>query len=199
MNASPSPESLLTTSQAADYCDVDRRTMLRWVESGQVRGHRTPGGRWRIRLGDLSAFMRQRGMPLPQELDPGPPRIAIVDDDPAHVNATRRFLEGQLPGVEVRAAYDGFGAGMLVKELEPHLLLLDVFMPGLDGFDVCEAIRSDSSLDALAVFAVSSHMTADNAARLTGLGADACIAKVDLVRALRPVLERLRSGERRLR
>jgi excisionase family DNA binding protein len=197
---SPNARDLLTTQDAALLCGVARRTMLRWVESGLIRGHTTPGGRWRIRREDLETFMREQGMGGPTEAAPtGPPRIGIVDDDPAHVDATRRWLEEVLPGAEVRVAYDGFSAGLLVRDHLPHILLLDVLMPGMDGYDVCERIRSDATFDEVAIFAVSSDMNPRRVERLLDLGADRCISKADLIPSLQDATRRLAAGERSLR
>jgi DNA-binding response OmpR family regulator len=66
-------------------------------------------------------------------------RILVVDDDPAVLSGLRRALV--LEGHEVATATDGEETLALVSEAGPDLIVLDVMLPGLDGFTVCERIR----------------------------------------------------------
>ncbi len=166
----------LSTLEAAALCGVDRRSMHRWVQDGRLVSYRTGGGNYRIRRDDLVAFMEDRGMPLPDDLR-ATPRVAIVDDDEAHCRALARRVRRQLPGAEVEVAHDGFSGGMLVADWKPDLLLLDVVMPGLDGFEVCRRIRGKPALDGVAVVVVSGSLDDAVEQRLLGLGADHCLRK----------------------
>ena len=67
-------------------------------------------------------------------------RILVVDDEPNIVNILRSNLERE--GYKVLAAYDGEEALKLDATRDPHLILLDCMLPGVDGFDVCN-IRRD--------------------------------------------------------
>jgi two-component system, OmpR family, response regulator MprA len=66
-------------------------------------------------------------------------RVLLVDDDHAVLNGLRRAFV--LEGYEVCTADDGEQALALASEFEPHLIVLDVVLPGLDGFTVCERLR----------------------------------------------------------
>jgi CheY-like chemotaxis protein len=70
--------------------------------------------------------------------------ILIVDDEPS----CREILEALLTEQGYNLAFAGNGAEALAKakELTPDLILLDVMMPGMDGFEVCRHLRSDSVL-----------------------------------------------------
>ncbi len=68
-------------------------------------------------------------------------RILIVDDDPRIRDILDRMLRGE--GYEVRTAADGQEALDLVQEEEPDLVLMDVLMPGLNGFEACRRIKED--------------------------------------------------------
>ena len=68
-------------------------------------------------------------------------RILIVDDEPSIVMAVRDELNFE--GFEVHSAADGPGALASARELRPDVLLLDLMLPGMNGFDVCRHLRPE--------------------------------------------------------
>src|SRR5690606_11419961 len=191
----------LSTQDAARYCGVDRRTILRWIEGGLVESYQTGGGRNRIRRADLIRFMRDRGMPVPHELDQGPRRVLIVDDDPNHIAAMQRLVKQSFPTAEIRQALDGFSAGLVVRAFMPHVMLLDVVMPGMDGLEVCRRIRGEPDLDGVRIIVVTGILDDALEQRFLALGADRCFAKpvdaIALQAAMRQFLERADDRPRR--
>ena len=181
---------ILSTHDVARFCGVTPRTVLRWVDAGVLPGYLTGGGRRRIQKGDLIQFMRGRGMELPDELQPMRNRVAIVDDDLLHVQMMQRLLRSMAPHLEIRTAADGFSAGALLFSFRPHLVFLDLVMPGLDGFDVCRRIRAEPEFEGTGVAIVTGHMSAPVRRRLTELGADECLTKPFRRADLRPILQR---------
>ncbi len=166
----------LTAPQAAKICRVDRRTLLRWLDRGLLKGHRPAGGRYRVLPSDLRQFMKAHAMPIPASLLETP-RIAIVDDDQAIVRALSRLVTQQVPGAEVQTAANGFAAGMLVASFAPHVLLLDIVMPGMDGIEVCRALHAEPARADTAIIVISGNLTADNVAELGRLGVTRCLRK----------------------
>mgnify|MGYP001146142759 CR=1 FL=1 len=71
-------------------------------------------------------------------------KIMVVDDDPVIVRMLALTFENV--GYETIIAVDGQEALARVREIEPALMVMDVMMPGIDGFQVCERIRSDTTL-----------------------------------------------------
>lgn len=170
-------QDAFSTQQAAAMCGVDRRSMLRWVKAGVLPSFQTGGGRWRILRGDLVAFMQERGMPIPADLAPNPPRVVIVDDDVGFASALRRIVSSRRPDARVLTANDGFTGGMLVSEEQPHLLLLDVQMDGIDGVEVCRRIRANPALNSVKVVIVSGFLTDAQEQELLTLGVVRCCRK----------------------
>lgn len=181
---------ILSTHDVARFCSVTPRTVLRWVDAGVLPGFQTGGGRRRIQKDDLVRFMRGRGMALPDELQPSRNRVAIVDDDLLHVQMMQRVLKSMSPHLEIRTAADGFSAGALLFSFRPHLVFLDLVMPGLDGFDVCRRIRAEPDFEGAGVCIVTGHMSAPVRRRMQELGADECLTKPFRRSDIRPVLER---------
>src|SRR5438105_535260 len=82
-----------------------------------------------------------------------PPRILIVDDTPANVHILQSRLAAH--GYDIVTATDGEAALAAVKETEPDLILLDVMMPKMDGFEVCRRLRADASLPFIPIIMVT--------------------------------------------
>lgn len=116
-------------------------------------------------------------------------RILVVDDEPRYV----RLMEANLisEGYEVLKAYDGQSAVEMVADKQPDLVLLDVMMPGLDGFGACERVREFSSVPIIMVTAKGEEQD-----RVRGLdvGADDYIVKpfsaTEVLARVRAVLRR---------
>lgn len=120
------------------------------------------------------------------------PRILIADDD----DGLRHLLSLVLcrEGFEVIEAADGTEALARAHDSSPTLVLLDVMMPGLDGFDVCRKLRSDQRTHRLPIVFVSALDDVKQRNELLKLGADDCIKKPvgprDLITRVRGVMER---------
>jgi sigma-B regulation protein RsbU (phosphoserine phosphatase) len=74
-------------------------------------------------------------------LTPPPSTILVVDDSPTNLQVLARTL--QASGHRILAAKDGPTAIDIAKKAKPDLMLLDVMMPGMDGFDVCRELKAD--------------------------------------------------------
>jgi CheY-like chemotaxis protein len=102
-------------------------------------------------------------------------QILIIDDDKVSRMALERLLLRE--GYRVSLAEDGTEGLSLAQECEPDLILLDVVMPGLDGYQVCQALRADRRLAEVPIVMLTS--LEDRASRLRGLdaGADDFVSK----------------------
>jgi DNA-binding response OmpR family regulator len=120
------------------------------------------------------------------------PRILIADDDDGLRHLLRLVLCRE--GFEVIEAADGTEALARAYDSSPSLVLLDVMMPGLDGFDVCRQLRSDQRTHRLPIVFVSAIDDISQRNDLMKLGADDCIRKPigprDLIARVRDVMER---------
>ncbi len=165
----------LTTGEAAELCGVNQRTVIRWIERGQLAAYKLPGrGDNRIQPDDLLEFIRQHGMPVPEFLAPPNRRILIVDDELSMVKSMERVLHRA--GFEVAIATDGFQAGSLLYSHKPAVMTLDLQMPGINGFDVLKFVRSTEPLKGQKIVVISAMPAAD-LERALEMGADAVFEK----------------------
>ena len=104
------------------------------------------------------------------------PVILVVDDNPDELFATSRILEKQ--GFKVEAAKDGHEALELAMRINPDLILLDVVMPSLDGYEVCRQLKDHALLCQSSVMLMSSvKNTPEHQAKGLDSGADGFIAR----------------------
>ncbi|NBQ89454.1 MAG: response regulator [Betaproteobacteria bacterium] len=87
----------------------------------------------------------------------------------------RELLE--LNGVTAALAFDGFAAGRMVESFKPDTVLLDLRMPGLDGFAVCRQLKSSPATNHIRVIAMTGYAPADSRTAIVEAGAELCLAK----------------------
>lgn len=95
--------------------------------------------------------------------------VLVVDDEPVNVQLLQRKL--QWDGMEVLTAGDGQACLDIAKEKLPDLILLDVMMPGMGGFEVCQKLREDESTKSIPVIFVTAQNSKEG--KLEGLQAGA--------------------------
>lgn len=100
------------------------------------------------------------------------PLILVVDDDQALLKLIRRFLE--LGGYNVTTASDGEKALQLIDAEKPSLIILDVRMPGLNGYQVCERVRKLSNVP---IIMLTAKAELDDVTQGFAVGADDYVAK----------------------
>jgi excisionase family DNA binding protein len=172
-------KAVFTTFEAAKLCHVSPLSIINWVNAGRLAAFRTPGGHRRIRREDLISFMRDNGLPIPEVLvqGSGRPKVLIVDDEPTIREVLAEHLTTRSRPYEVLTAADGFEAGRCTAALRPDVMLLDLRMPGLDGFQVCRALKADPDTAQTVVLAMTGYYSPETEARILDCGAIRCFAK----------------------
>ncbi|MBI2071386.1 MAG: response regulator [Elusimicrobia bacterium] len=182
----------LTTHQVAQFCAVTIPGVIRWVKAGKLKAYTTPGGHRRIRSEDLLAFMQRYGMPIPEGLSlANRNRVLIVDDDPGILHMIRRTLSKIQPPLEIETAADGFDAGQKSVVFLPHIVLLDLRLPGIDGFQVCENLKKNPKTSAAKIIAMTGADTPQARRKILDRGADAYLPKPFELRILIEEISRL--------
>ena len=168
-------KDILTIPEAARFCAVDRVTLWRWVKSGGLKVSVTPGGHHRILKEDMESFLIDSGMyPLATRNYPRN-RILIVDDDPMiqkTFNQTLSFYK-----YETETAGDGFEAGIKTVQFKPDLIILDLIMPEMDGFEVCRYLKNDPTTSDVKILILTGYDTEKNREKIMEAGADDLLSK----------------------
>ena len=117
-------------------------------------------------------------------------KILIVDDEPS-ITVPLKFLMEQNQ-FAVRVVHSGHDALAAIENFKPDLILLDVMLPTIDGFQVCQHLKSDPQRKAIKVVFLSAMTRDMDIAKVNTLGADAYITKpvsnADVVRQVKDLL-----------
>ncbi len=162
----------LTTGDIAKLCGVNFRTVIRWIQRGHLKAFQLPGrGDNRVQVADFIAFLKENGMPIPEELQPSGRRVLLVQGDEKAGLAMDKALRGA--GFEIELATDGFSAGALAGSFRPAVMVVDVGTKGVDGARAVELIRADDRLALTRVIALAPATTSrKKREQLLAAGAD---------------------------
>ncbi|WP_237059430.1 response regulator [Microbulbifer sediminum] len=164
---------VLTTGEAARYCGVNFRTVIRWIERGQLKAYKLPGrGDHRICVEDFVGFLRDNSMPVPAELAAASRKVLILAQSQELVAAGRQAL--QQGGCEVDVAGNSFVAGTMLAASKPALLVIDVSIERNNAFGIIDHLRSRNEYANVRVLVVT-EATESDSQRWLDAGADAVI------------------------
>ena len=166
----------LSTIAVAKLLGVAVASISTWIDAGQLKAGRTPGGHRRVAKEDLIAFLRRQKLPIPPELQTTP-RILIVDDEQSVTEWIAQEIKSAYPNFEIFQANDGYAAGEMVASAKPDVVILDLRMPGMDGFEVCRRIKSREETKEISVIAITAHPSDQARHRILEAGATAYFTK----------------------
>jgi two-component system cell cycle response regulator DivK len=118
-------------------------------------------------------------------------RILVVEDHEDNRNILRILLENS--GFQMLEACDGEHALKSAAADRPDLILMDIQLPGINGYDVTRRIKADPELHAIPIIAVTSYALSGDAAKARAAGCDGYVTKPysprDLLRKIREILD----------
>ena len=168
-------DEIFSIPQAAKRCAISRWTLMKCVNSGELKASRTPGGHYRILKEDLEDFIIKKNMYPLVHNNYSNKRILIVDDDLQVQKLFTIMLSSKK--YEIETASSGFQAGAKVVKFKPDLILLDLFMPEMSGFEVCKQIKKGPETYHIKILALTGYDSKVNRERIMEAGADDYMAK----------------------
>ncbi len=181
-------QDLLKISEMAQKAEVLVSTIRYYTDIGLLKAAMTTEGGHRLyeeaptmdRLNKIKKMV-SKGMTLPEiqthiDQEMATKKILVVDDEPEIVDFIRELLVDTVPH-QFEAATDGFTAGRLVQVFSPDLVILDLLLPGVDGFQVCKMIRTDSDSKGMKILAMTGYDSEEIRAKIIASGADDYVGK----------------------
>ncbi len=179
-----------TTGEVADFCDVTINAVKKWIAAGKLSAFRTPGGHYRVKQDDFKSFAGKYKLDVKDRLFPERKKILVADDERGIVEYVKAAIETMQMGWVVETAFDGYEALIKVGDFKPELLVLDIRMPKIDGFDVTRRIKGDPATKDIKILAITAYGK-DDMEKILQCGADGCLAKPLNLREFQKNVQRL--------
>lgn len=182
------------TIEISNLLGVTSATVNTWINSGELLSYKTIGGHNRINGDVFFEFLIKNKIPIPSEFDMyNRPKLLIVEDEPDIVKFILMVIKKTEYLVETDVAKDGYMAGNKVVTFKPDIVILDIMLPGIDGFEICRRIREQLS-DRTKVLAVTANPSEEYKRRILEAGADLFMKKPMLVDELRKIIDKFISS-----
>ncbi|MCE1185233.1 response regulator [Zoogloea sp.] len=169
----PPAKEYCSTTEAAQRLGLSLGTVQQMVENGQLEGWKTAGGHRRIRISSIEEF-RARAMAgggQSQARASGALQILVAEDDRILQKLYEHTLASWGLPVQLRMVSSGIDGLIEIGRVAPDLLITDLRMPGIDGFEMIRRLRADQRLQELDIVVVSG-LTEDEIRENGGLPAD---------------------------
>ena len=169
----------LSVGQVAEICRVSKKTVLNWIYDGGMKAFTTYGGHYRIWPANVKKFLDSTGMDIPFDfVDDRTTHILIIDDDHDFSNILKSAIIAELPDVEVSTTDDGYEGLMMIGELKPQLVILDIKMPKIDGFQVLDLLKTRKLEQDVKVLVITGYLDPETKAQLSKTVADHSMDKL---------------------
>ncbi|OGS35622.1 MAG: hypothetical protein A2506_10070 [Elusimicrobia bacterium RIFOXYD12_FULL_66_9] len=148
-------ERTFTTFEVARLCGVFHTTVINWVNKGKLKARVTPGGHRRIPLSELVPFMKKYDMPVPVDIEDVHRQVLVLDDEPMMTRLIEKGFTKFRDRFSVQVSNNPVDALVLVGKKLPDLLIMDLMMPVMDGFQVCQILKSSPATKDMKIIAIS--------------------------------------------
>ena len=181
--------------EVAKLCGVVNQTAINWIKNKHLKAFNTPGGQFRVYPEDLIEFMKSRNIQIPSELreiccSEKNKIVLIVDDDRGLNTVLAKYIKEKLEKLEVLQAFDGFEAGSIMTERLPGMIILDLSIPGIDGFDLCRRINESDRFGKPAIIVITGLECDNLNTKLDSLGVKFLMKKpLDLEKLVKKINE----------
>lgn len=179
----------LTTGQVGKILGVSRVTVYKWIKNKKIEGIRLPGGRYAILKEKLIEIFKNQELiekslkeieksyigtnKFKKSLEKRKMvKILIGDDEKEIVETLKEFLEKRNSDFKIVGAFNGFEVGKYVYSFKPDILVLDIFMPGINGFEICNLIKNDPETKNIKIIVITGYPEDGNIEKVKKEGAD---------------------------
>ena len=168
----------LSTGDIASYCEVNVTTVKRWIREGHLKGFQTPMGHFKVVKTDFIKFLKENQMPVDKSiLGSTELKVLVIDDDPGMVKTIVMTLESLNYDLKVDTATDGYDGLMKIGNAVPNLLILDLNMPRIDGYEVIKRVKNTEDYKSAEIMVVSSTLNEETEKKLIDIGVSKYLKK----------------------
>ena len=156
-SAADTPENFCGTSYAAKLLGLSVGTVQTLVENRQLKAWKTQGGHRRISMQSIHDFHQQHNMVTPHQAPPVDKRlrVLVVEDDAVTRDMLRGICDSASMPVDCTAMSSGMEALIDMASIRPHVLITDLDMPGIDGFELLRILGLNPQFANMAILVLS--------------------------------------------
>ena len=181
---------VISSHEAAKKCFVSARTIRNWIQQHELKAFQTVGGQYKIRLIDLEEFVRKNNMLMKNMGDDlNKKRILCVDDESDILETLSINLSAM--GYKIETAKNGIEAGTKAVEFKPDLIMLDMIMPEMDGFDTIKYFKNYGPTKTIPIIALTGLNKLSDIEKIYAAGADSYISKPIKMKELSDMIKRI--------
>lgn len=147
--------SFLTSREAARRLGVSLRTVQLWVEDGVLQAWKTAGGHRRIAPGSVDRLVNEQRAAMQVAVTGEALKVLVVEDDVALLDLYRLHFNAWDMPVTLRTATNGFEGLLQIGAERPDVLIMDLGMPGLDGYQLVEELRRQRAMSEMQIIVVT--------------------------------------------
>ncbi len=149
------PLEVCGTLHAAKLLGLSVGTIQALVERGYLRAWKTKGGHRRIYMKSIKDFQLANGLKVTHTASPSSLRMLVVDDDPVFLTLVKRSSTNWNVSTDCITMSSAIEALMRISSLAPKLLLIDLDMPKVDGFEFTKQLRANTQFSHMHIIAVT--------------------------------------------
>lgn len=150
-----------STAEISKRLGISLQTVQRWVDSGRLKAWKTPGGHRRIDARSAELLFEEHEQAVGKgDAVPGPTtamQVVIVDDDAVDRALISLLVQEALPDAQLRVAGNGFQGLLMIARFTPQIVVTDVHMPHMDGFEMIRNVLADAETRPRLMIAVSAQ------------------------------------------
>ncbi len=180
-------DTLLSVSQVAALLQVSPVMVNTWISNGALPSHKTADGRDNIKAIEVKKHAQRHNIKLEGDINKIT-KVLIVDDDSHVADFLKDYLESRNTVYDVHRTGISFMAEKLVKRFHPHVMIIDLRMPGMDGIELCEHFKEQIH-QGLRVIGISGYWSNDEKREFLEAGGIACLDKPLDIQKLNDLLE----------
>lgn len=152
----PPGKDYFSTREAAKILGLSVGTVQKMVDSGRLEAWTTEGGHRRIRAESARVFLEQTRQGRVTPAAAWKLSILIAEDDPTQCRIYEASINGWGLPLELKIVPDGFAALIEAGRKIPDVMLVDLMMPGMDGFELIRHLRTDPSFKDTSLMVITS-------------------------------------------
>ncbi len=154
----PISEDWLSTREAAVKLSCSLSQVQKMVEAGYLSAWKTPGGHRRIPVNEINRYLAERGSGRQRAGTANskrPFRLLVAEDSVVMQKMYAKKIESWNLPIDLSFVSDGYSALLRMAKRAPDLVIMDLKMPRMDGYDAIRAIRADHDFDSVDIIIVS--------------------------------------------